>query len=319
MSILSCRKKDGDTSNRTSDSAEFSEVWIVETSNARDTCDVAENARGLPRVGSRYGNSPIPLDGYSTKKVGITADGHAIFEVSCRFSNKSGGGKGGGEKGGGDRGNPDDSPYGTPAPDRPTLYSYRTGQIDCVFMRDQDYQPIVNTAGEPFAEGLVTPTPFIIVQMTKYEDDFDGKLLNFVGTVNEKPFGEWHPGDVKFASVTGDQIEEGELDCFRIVYELHLLNGEMLLDGTQVGGWDVFKLNEGSYSLSADNPAGEMRKVWPTDAQGVKVNHKVLLGDQGQLLSENEIAAGGATYSVFKALRRADFNYLFPDWDGCEK
>ncbi|MDD4888313.1 MAG: hypothetical protein PHU85_00150 [Phycisphaerae bacterium] len=173
-------------------------------------------------------------------------------------------------------------------------------------LKDTEDTFFANSVGCPFEQGLAVSEPYSTVRATRNEGYYNWKLVGeYVGKVNQYPFGGCPAETVKLLRVTWREVRDGDYAYVKVSYEF----------GYNPEGWKHERLDAGPYYLETDEQTGEEVRV------DVHANGKVkwssggnfFFGNNGQVLTEKQIkdSKGDAIKKLtFKNHGKKDFSRL---------
>lgn len=280
MSVISVKETAASGSQRQNEKNleirhEFTREFIVRTSNEADDERVVEKAKGIPKIGEGMGNGTSAVcvevnparDPENIKTWRVAA----IYRYYEADENKSG---------------QTDKAVQEKVDEPPSIRS-GCAYEEAPLYADRDGNPVVNSAGDPFAERPTGRRKIPWVEITRFEPD-GGAIIapRWDDTVNGDPFWSCEPGQIKIEEIRAErlakQLKEGWLYYWRVTYMFQF----------RKEGWSKWIADMGMRELctyyatptAQGIPDGTVRPILE-DTTGLPVTSPVRLDGRGHKLT----------------------------------
>jgi hypothetical protein len=148
-----------------------------------------------------------------------------------------------------------------------------------------EQKPIVNSAGDPYDPPPMIDDVRVEISLTRNEADYPGQgVLLFTNTVNEDPFWEFAPGQVKCMGVEATYQREKLHRFWRVLYSFQARVVDPLTGLQPAGAWYLRLLDAGYRELVGTGAAARKKEIY--DEGGSQISSPWPLNGQGERLTD---------------------------------
>jgi hypothetical protein len=185
--------------------------------------------------------------------------------------------------------------------DRPAIMSFGSERFQRAVMRDLDGKAVVNSAGDPFEQGVMADDFRPTITVTKNVEDWN--IVNWwkaTNSINETPWLNFAPDSVRLVSITGEERHENDVHFFAKVCQFHVAS-------YYEEDWHAYPLDCGYHELIP--PGGG---VGPPKRQAIVLPGSITPSSPVKLDGNGRVLATNADpkYIKFRIYRRYEFNNL---------